>query len=293
MRSTERSRIDLHAHSSASDGMLSPSELVARAAERGIEVLALTDHDTTAGIAEARQAARRHGVGLVPAIEMSAAAGDKPLHVVGLGIDPDAAGLRAAIGRLRELRAERARRIGRRLARLGIAQAYEGACAEAGAAVPGRAHFARWLIGRGICADNAEIFSRLLGRGRPAYVATVWPEIEDTVACIREAGGVAVLAHPMRYKFTATWLRRIAGRFRECGGSAIEVVLANQPQRETATAAAIARHCGLMGSVGSDFHACGGYAPELGAFGALPPEIEPVWESLPAASVLAGRTAAQ
>lgn len=292
MRSTEKSRIDLHAHSSASDGVLRPSELVARAAERGIEVLALTDHDTTAGIAEAREAARRHGVGLVPAIEMSTAAGGKPLHVVGLGIDPDAAALRLAIGRLRALRAERARGIAHRLERLGIAGAYEGACAEAGDAAPGRAHFARWLLDRGVCADNAEIFSRLLGRGRPAYVATAWPELEGTVACIREAGGVAVLAHPMRYDFTASWLRRIAARFRECGGSAMEVVMANQPPRDTATAADIARRCGLKGSVGSDFHAPRGHAPELGVFGALPPDIEPVWESFPAASVLPGRRAA-
>lgn len=293
MRSTDRSRIDLHAHSNASDGVLTPSELVARAAQHGIEVLALTDHDTTAGIIEARQAAHRHGIGLVPAIEMSSAAGGKPLHVVGLGIDPDAAGLRRAIEGLRELRAERARRIGQKLARLGIPGAYEGACGEAGSTVPGRAHFARWLLSRGICADNAEIFSRLLGRGRPAYVATAWPELEDTVAGIREAGGVAVLAHPMRYKFTASWLRRIAARFRECGGGAMEVVIANQPQRDTATAADVARRCGLKGSVGSDFHAAGGYAPELGGFGALPPDIEPVWESLPVASVLPARSSAQ
>jgi predicted metal-dependent phosphoesterase TrpH len=292
MRSTEPSRIDLHAHSTASDGTLTPAGLVERAAARGIEVLALTDHDTTAGIAEARRAAVGHGITLVPAIELSTATGGKPLHVVGLGIDPDASSLRLAIARLRDLRAERASKIAHKLARLGIADAYEGACAEAGSAAPGRAHFARWLLARGLCADNGEVFDRLLGRGKPAYVATCWPELEDTVACIRAAGGVAVLAHPLRYKFTVSWLRRIVARFKEAGGSAMEVVIAHQQSRDTAVAADVARRGGLMGSVGSDFHSPGPHAPELGAFGALPVDIEPVWHALPAGSVLAGGAAA-
>ena len=292
MQSTEPSRIDLHAHSSASDGTLTPAELVARAAARGIEVLALTDHDTTAGIAEARRAAAHHGIALLPAIELSTATGGKLLHVVGLGIDPDTASLRLAIARLKDLREDRARRIAQKLTNLGIADAYEGACAEAGAAVPGRAHFARWLLGRGLCGDNGEVFDRLLGRGKPAYVATSWPELEDTVACIRAAGGVAVLAHPLRYKFTASWLRRIVARFKESGGAAVEVVIARQQSPDTAVAADVARRNGLMGSVGSDFHAPGPHAPELGAFGALPPDIEPVWRALRPGSLLPGRAAA-
>lgn len=280
---TEPSAIDLHAHSTASDGVLAPAELVARAAARGVRCLALTDHDTTCGLDEARNAADAHGVRLIPGIELSAAHDGKPLHIVGLGIDPDAPALHLALGQLATLRAERAKRIGAKLAKLGIADSYEGACAEAGTTTPGRAHFSRWLLGRGLVADHAQAFDRLLGRGKPAFVATAWPALAETVACIVGAGGVAVLAHPLRYKFTASWLRRIAADFREMGGQGIEVSIARQSAAELDLAANVARRHGLMGSVGSDFHAPGKHAAELGGFARLPADIEPVWSLLSAA----------
>lgn len=281
-RSTEPSAVDLHAHSTASDGTLSPAAVVERASARGVRTLALTDHDTVAGIDEARRAATVHGIRLITGIELSCVHAGKPLHVVGLGIDVLSPALNLAIDRLAATRTDRAMRIGARLAKLGIDGAYEGACIESGTPMPGRAHFARWLLARGVVAENGEAFDRLIGRGKPAYVATEWPSLAETVECIVDAGGIAVLAHPLRYQMTASWLRRIAAEFRSLGGLGVEISIARQSPVERDVAASLARRIGLLGSVGSDFHSPGLHAAELGAFPPLPEDIEPVWSRLAA-----------
>jgi predicted metal-dependent phosphoesterase TrpH len=277
MSFTENSWIDLHAHSTASDGSLSPAALVERAAYRRVRVLALTDHDTVNGLDEAQTAATRHGIHLINAIELSTAFEKHPLHVVGLNIDPASRSLNDALSQLADLRCERAMAIGRRLEKLGFADTYIEASHEAQSPRPGRAHFARCLMRTGRFKEMSEVFDRLLGSGKPAYVVTKWPQLEDTIACIRKAGGVAVLAHPLRYKLTASWLRRIAKQFQEMGGTGLEVSIARQSRQEADTAADIASRSGLCGSVGSDFHCIGDYAPDLGGFPALPPDIEPIW----------------
>ena len=282
MSFTENSWIDLHSHSTASDGSLTPDALIERAATRGIKVLALTDHDTVSGLDEAQTAALKHAVHLINGIEISTAFESHPLHVVGLNIDPSSPSLRGALSRLAELRCERAMAIGRRLEKLGFVDAYAGASQEAQSPRPGRAHFARWLMRRGQFKDMGQVFDRLLGRGKPAYVATMWPQLEETIACIRDAGGVAVLAHPLRYKLTASWLRRIARQFKEMGGTGLEISIARQSKPEADTAADVARRSGLCGSVGSDFHGVGEHAADLGGFSPLPSDVEPVWMRIPA-----------
>ncbi|MGQ0657428.1 MAG: PHP domain-containing protein [Chromatiales bacterium] len=169
MLCSSRLGIDLHAHSRASDGTLTPSELVALAAERGVQVLALTDHDTTAGLAEAAAAASAHGVRFVPGIELSVLAEGKPLHIVGLGIDAASPAMQTAEARLLEIRRARAHEMGERLARLGFPDAYAGACGQAGHERPGRVHFANHLLTSGRFKDTADVFKRLLQRGKPAY----------------------------------------------------------------------------------------------------------------------------
>ena len=273
-------QVDLHTHSNASDGTLTPTALLARAAERGVQVLALTDHDTTYGLAEASAAARRHGVRFVSGIELSVQTEGKPLHIVGLSIDPNSAAIHSAAQRLNALRTERAQAIALRLEKLGFSGAYTGACGQAGRAYPGRPHFARWLMTLGRFTDPSEVFDRLLSRGKAAYVATEWPKMEDGVGAIRAAGGVAVLAHPTCYKLTATWLRRIAAMFQEAGGQGIEVVVARQSRDDLAFVTDIARRYGLLGSVGSDFHSPGMHGPELGTLPPLPPGIEPICQRL-------------
>ncbi|MFO1434865.1 MAG: PHP domain-containing protein [Gammaproteobacteria bacterium] len=281
MSFTKNSWIDLHAHSTASDGGLSPTEVIERAANRGVRVMALTDHDTISGLEEAQAAAKKIGVLLINGIEISTAIDNRPLHVVGLNVDPSSASLHSALSQLADLRLERAMAIGRRLEKLGFADAYAGASQEAHSPRPGRAHFARWLIGKSHFKDMSEVFERLLGRGKPAYVATKWPQLEEVVTCIRNAGGMAVLAHPLRYKLTASWLRRIAQQFKEMGGTGLEVSVARQSHQETDMAANVARRSGLHGSVASDFHSIGQYAADLGGFCSLPSDIDPVWTQLP------------
>jgi len=274
------STIDLHCHSTASDGTLSPSELLSRAREQGVQRLALTDHDTVAGLEEAARAARAEGVDLIPGIELSTVWSERNMHVVGLGIDPASRVLRELIARLDRLRETRARLIGARLAAHGIHGAYEGASALADGALPTRTHFARFLVQQGKARDVGEVFKRYLVPGKPGYARTEWPPLEEVVAAIQASGGIAVLAHPHSQNWTGAWSRRILQAFMAAGGRAVEVVCGNSTKDSIAVWGGHARRHGLLASVGSDFHEPGAWT-ELGRVAELPPDLVPVWSALP------------
>jgi predicted metal-dependent phosphoesterase TrpH len=274
---------DLHSHSWVSDGTLSPAELVARAHAAGVDVLALTDHDDTAGLEEAGAAASRLGVQLVPGAEISVTWERMTVHVVGLGIDARTEALSAGLARLREFRHWRAQEIGRRLERHGIGGAFEGARALARGQSVSRTHFARFLAESGHAKDTREAFRRLLRSGRPGHVPGRWAALEEAVGWIRGAGGAAVLAHPARYGLTATRLRRLCGEFVECGGAALEVVSGSYSVDDCHTMARYARNFELAASVGSDYHGPENPWVELGRLRPLPEGCRPIWEAWPLA----------
>lgn len=271
---------DLHAHSTASDGLLAPAALVVRAAARGVTTLALTDHDDTAGLADAHEAAATAGIRLVPGVEISTTWERHAVHVVGLGIDPAEPTLAAGLAALRAGRDDRARRIGDALAKAGIPGAYEGARRHAASErLVSRAHFARYLVEIGKARSTREVFKRFLVAGKPGYVPHAWADLAAAVGWIHAAGGQAVLAHPGRYDLTATGMRRLLGTFRDAGGDAIEVVSAAHTREEYATFAAHARTFGFLASAGSDFHGPDESPLDLGTLPALPVGLRPVWSS--------------
>jgi predicted metal-dependent phosphoesterase TrpH len=270
------SPVDLHCHSTASDGSLPPAELVAAAAEAGVQVLALTDHDTVDGLDEAYAAAQHHALRLVPGTELSVRWAERSLHLVGLDIDPRAPALRAGLDELRTIRAARAEGIAVKLEKLGVRDALARTQALAGDAQPTRTHFARLLVSDGLCRDIERAFNRYLGAGKAAYVGAAWPQLDTAVAWIRSAGGRAVIAHPMRYRFGSQLRGRLYDAFREMGGSAIEVCCGTSSPEDIRRSAAEAVEHGLRGSVGSDFH--GGEQPwvRLGRIATLPAGVTPV-----------------
>ena len=271
------SSYDLHTHSLASDGKFSPAELVAQAAAAGIATLALTDHDSTAGVAEAQAAAPAHGVRLIAGVEISVTWHDKTLHIVGLNLDPNFAPLQEGLALIQAIRAERAREIGRRLAREGIPGAYEAAEALAGGGMITRTHFARFLVNSCLAADVSDVFSRYLTKGKPGYVSSRWAELGEALDWIKGAGGVAVLAHPQRYSLTHSWMRRMMAEFREAGGESIEVVSGTGGPGDVQSSAEYARRFDLLASVGSDFHSPENVWPKLGKLVPLPAGLVPVW----------------
>ena len=294
MRATPRSfalsAIDLHCHSDRSDGALAPSALIRRAAQRGVRTLALTDHDTLDGLDEACRAARPHGVRLVAGVEISATWSGRTLHVVGLDIDPSNAHLRQGLRGIRASRLQRAEAIGRRLAAIGIGSALEGAMALASSSEAiGRNHFARHLVAAGVAADVKTAFRRLLGEGKPGYVRHRWSALADAVGWIRQAGGVAVLAHPVRYGLRPERLRTLFEHFRDLGGAAVEVVTASQDEQVACRIASLAGATGLAASAGSDFHDPEQSWLDLGQLADLPAACVPLWRDwrLPEAAAFA------
>ena len=269
--------VDLHLHSTCSDGVLSPAALVELLAASGVGLFALTDHDTLAGQAEAHAAAARHGLECVPGIELSARWLGRTVHIVGLGLDPAAAAIGAAIALRQELRRARAQAIAARLDRAG-APGREALARLATHAAPTRTHFARALAELGAAPDVAAAFQRWLGRGKPAHVAAEWPELAATVADIRAAGGAAVLAHPLRYPLSAGQRRTLAAEFRAAGGVAVEVVTGGAAPHQIETALGLALRSGLEGSAGSDCHdpALPWHRP--GRLAKLPAAVVPVWK---------------
>jgi len=272
------SPIDLHSHSSWSDGALSPAALVERAAARGVQVLALTDHDTVDGLDEARTAAQSVGVHIIAGVEVSVSWSGRTLHVVGLGVDPREPALVRGLEQVRAGRLARAEAIAQRLDRLGIGGVLTGALALASnPAMVGRTHIARHMVSVGAVKDTKAAFRRYLGEGKPGYVKHQWARLCEAVAWIRAAGGVAVLAHPGRYDLSPARLVALLQEFRDLGGEAVEVVTASHTPDQVQRIAALVGDCGLNASIGSDFHDPDESWMDLGAIPDLPSMCRPVW----------------
>lgn len=272
-------QFDLHSHSTASDGTLSPAELVRRAHQQGVRALALTDHDTTAGLDEAQRAAAATGLQLVPGVEISVTWERRTVHIVGLNVDSSDRGLQAGLERLRQFRDWRAAEIGRRLGKAGVPDALAGASRHAKGSIIGRTHFAHYLVEIGRADSVREVFKRFLVNDKPGHVSGQWAGLEEAVSWIRGAGGQAVIAHPARYRLTATKLRKLMGEFMECGGEGMEVVTGSHSRDECAAMAGHVRRQGLWASCGSDYHGPENPWIELGRLPALPADCRPIWDS--------------
>jgi len=271
---------DLHCHSTVSDGLLAPAELVRRAHANGVELLALTDHDELGGLAEARSAAAALGLRFVDGVEISVSwHDDTTVHIVALDIDPSSAALASGLAQVRSGRDARAREMAAELARVGILGAYEGALRFAGnPALVSRAHFARHIAEQGLARDVKSVFDHWLAKGKPGYVAHDWATLDQALDWIRAAGGVAVLAHPGRCRLSGKELRRLLGEFRERGGGAIEVLSGSHSAQQVAEFARLAREYGFAASRASDFHGPGESWVDLGRLPSLPPDLTPVWQ---------------
>jgi 3',5'-nucleoside bisphosphate phosphatase len=271
-------RFDLHAHSTHSDGLLTPAALVHRAAARGVDVLALTDHDELSGLSEAEVEAAGSRLSLIAGVEISVSWRDMTLHVLGLRVDASCPALCDGLGRIRTGRSERARRIGASLADAGIPGAYEGALQFCSSErLISRTHFARFLVEAGHVRDFRDVFKRFLVRGKPGHVEHAWAELSEAIDWIHAAGGRTVLAHPGRYKLSTTALRELLREFRDTGGDGIEVLSPSHSAAQVTDFACHARRLGLLASSGSDYHGPGESYVDLGDMPPLPAGVPPVW----------------
>jgi predicted metal-dependent phosphoesterase TrpH len=273
-------KYDLHCHSTASDGSLTPTELVLRAKNNGVTHLSLTDHDTVAGIVEAQITADSVGIKLIPGIELSVNWQNKTLHIIGLNINPDFPDLSQGIAALQITRKTRAEKIAQKLAKKNIDGALEGVKQLAGKGMITRLHFANFLVTNNHVETQQKAFDKLLGKGKPAFVTTQWPELEIAISWIINSGGLPIIAHPFRYKLTASWMRRLLSAFKELGGVGIEVVTGRSSTDDIHKTGKYAKDFGLSGSVGSDFHSPDNVWVELGRLAKLPADIKPVWHLL-------------
>ena len=272
---------DLHCHSVVSDGTLTPEVLAARAAANGVELWALTDHDEISGQHRAIAAAREAGMKYLTGTEISVTFAGQTVHIVGLGFDPDDASMRQGLTATRGGRGERAKEMAEGLARVGIHGAYEGALQHVGnPELISRTHFARFLVDSGVCRDTHEVFRRFLTEGKPGFVPHRWASLGDAVAWITRAGGVAVIAHPARYAFTANEEYALFSEFKTHGGQAVEVVTGSHTAAEYVKYAQTAREFDLAASRGSDFHSPDESHTDLGQLPYLPGALTPVWELL-------------
>lgn len=270
--------IDLHSHSYHSDGTLSPEALIIRAHENGVNVLALTDHDETAGLAEAQVTADRVGLQLVNGVEISVSwDNNQTIHIVGLNIDPENKDLQSGLLFIRQERIRRAKRIADKLERTGIKDVWKLVTEKAGFEAVTRTHFARFLVENGHAKDMQHCFKKYLGRKGRAFVNGQWLPLADAVGWITSAGGQAVIAHPTRYRLTKSKLERLVTDFKDCGGAGLEVVAQRYTEKEKAEMASMARRHDLYSSVGSDFHNPGNPYVELGRGLALPLDCKPIW----------------
>ncbi|WP_144571651.1 PHP domain-containing protein [Azomonas agilis] len=276
--------MDLHCHSTASDGVLTPTALVDRAAQLGIRLLSLTDHDTIEGLAEARRAAETLGVTLVNGIELSCTWGGVTIHVLGYGFQEQATALVEALDHLHSARWQRAELIGERLAAKGMSGAFEGARfiqQELGVSnnAPARPHFAEFLVQAGYVRDRNEAFRKWLGAGKLGDIKHHWPTLAQTVMTLKNAAAWISLAHPWQYALTGSKRRRLVADFVQSGGQALEVVNAWQPMEQIGVLARLTRDFNLLASAGSDFHAPGLWS-ELGLYRPLPEGVTPLWPYL-------------
>ena len=270
--------IDLHCHSTISDGLLTPTQLVEHAAARGVNVLALTDHDDVGGLAEARAAAVEKNITLVNGAEISVDWRGQTIHIVGLGINPEHPSLVRGLESIRNGRLVRARNIAAQLDKFGIHGSFEGACRNAGEGhLLGRMHFARFLIQQGHAKDAKAVFKKYLVKGKPGYAQHQWVPLSDAVGWICGSGGRAVIAHPGRYKLSKKALDELLEEFRALGGEAIEVITGSHTPEQSLLFARHSQRLGLLASRGSDFHGPGESYFDLGRMPPLPDICKPVW----------------
>ena len=278
-RSVEIAVIDFHTHSAASDGALSARDLVDRAAREGVRRMAITDHDTIAGYLSVCQSVPA-GLELISGVELSCQWGRVGIHIVGLGFDPAAPAMTRHLEGLDRARRDRAEKIAHKLDRSGMPGALAGAMAVADGAQIGRPHFARWMVLAGHVESEEMAFKRFLGRGKPGDISLLWPALDDTVATITASGGLAVLAHPLEYKMTATRLRALTDAFRDAGGVALEVINGRPKPGDTDTLWRLVRERDLKVSVGSDFHRDSPYGAGLGVEVSTISDGAGIWEQL-------------
>lgn len=272
---------DLHCHSVVSDGTLTPEALAARAKANGVELWALTDHDEVGGQQRALAAAKSVGLPYLTGAEISVTFASVTVHIVGLGFDPEHPALAQGLAQTRGGRDQRAREMADQLAQVGIKGAYEGALKYVGnPELISRTHFARFLVETGVCNDTNEVFRRFLTENKPGYVPHRWAKLGDAVRWIREAGGVAVIAHPARYDHSPTAEYALFTEFIAHGGQAVEVVTGSHSATDAITYADMALEFGLAASRGSDFHSPEESRTDLGALPHLPGKLQPVWELL-------------
>ena len=272
---------DLHCHSVVSDGTLTPEALAERAAKNGVELWALTDHDEIGGQHRAAAAAKANGLRYVTGTEISVSFIGATIHVVGLGFDPDDANMLAGLVKTRGGRRERAMEMADGLAKVGIHGAFEGALKYVGNPdLISRTHFGRYLVEVGVCKDTNEVFRKYLTEGKPGYVEHKWASLREAVTWIKEGGGIAVIAHPARYKFSTNQEFALFTEFKALGGQAIEVVTGSHSAAEYVIYAEAALEYGLAASRGSDFHSPDESHTDLGTLPYLPGNLTPVWNLL-------------
>jgi len=270
--------VDLHCHSTVSDGLLTPTEIANRAHQRGVDVWALTDHDEISGVAVAREVAKSLGMQHVGGVEISVTWAKKTIHIVGLQIDETSPGLVQGLYDTRHGREKRAMQIGAMLAEVGIPDAFQGALRYVGNPdLISRTHFARYLVEDGFCSDVSDVFKNYLVEGKPGYVEHRWSTLQNAVQWINGAGGVAVVAHPGRYDLTQLEMAAFLDEFKQHGGVGIEVITGSHTPDQFIEYAKVAQQYGFLASRGSDFHGPGESRTELGALPPLPPNLTPVW----------------
>ncbi|NML86697.1 3',5'-nucleoside bisphosphate phosphatase [Polaromonas sp.] len=272
---------DLHCHSVVSDGTLTPEALARRAKANGVELWALTDHDEIGGQHRAAAAAQAQGLAYLTGTEISVTFAAETVHIVGLGFDADDAALRQGLHKTRGGREQRAREMADSLAKAGIPGTFEGALKfVSNPELISRTHFARFLVESGVCRETSEVFRKYLTEGKPGYVAHRWANLKDAVSWITGAHGIAVIAHPGRYKFTANEEYALFTEFKAHGGRGVEVITGSHTRQEFVKYAETAREFGLAASRGSDFHSPDESHTDLGTLPYLPGDITPVWELL-------------
>ncbi|WP_296001010.1 3',5'-nucleoside bisphosphate phosphatase [Rugamonas sp.] len=271
-------KVDLHCHSNVSDGVLTPAAVAQTAHRAGVDVWALTDHDEVGGIAAARAAAADVGMQFISGVEISITWAKETVHIVGLRIDEHHADLLAGLACTRAGRDNRGREIAAQLAAAGIPGAYEGALKYVGNPdLMSRTHFARFLVEIGACANIPDVFKKYLSEGKPGYVPHCWASLTDAVGWIRGAGGIAVIAHPGRYRFSDLAEGELFNEFKQLGGAAIEVVTGSHSPNQYGEYAQLAQRYGFLASRGSDFHAPGESRVDFAALPPLPAGVTPVW----------------
>jgi len=280
---------DLHCHSTVSDGKLTPQALLARAVERGVDVLALTDHDTTGGIDLVQKEIddNQFDITLISGVEISTCWENKDIHIVGLNFDKNHPAMIEYLANQSVIREARAMEIGRRLEKTKLVEnVYEGAKEIAGEGQIGRGHIARYLIAQGLVKDNAAAFKKYLARGKVGYAPSPWPDMKSAIDVIQRAGGQAILAHPMGYKLSGKWLRKLTIAFKAAGGDGLEAAGCQLAPPHRQHLASLAQEYDLLASSGSDFHFPSSWI-ELGRNLYFAKGVTPVWTLWPEYSHLA------